>query len=69
VDEGQVLSRLMILRSLFLKPKHCFSKAEKKKNQQMGERVTNSDYDGNKTAYKKKKKKRTDHVTKFNSSP
>jgi len=35
----------------------------------MGERVTNSDYDGNKTAYKKKKKKRTDHVTKFNSSP
>ena len=68
MDEGQVLSRLMILRALFLKPKHCFSK-EKKKNKQMGERVTISDYDGNKTAYQKKKKKRTDHVTKFSSFP
>ena len=35
----------------------------------MGERVTISDYDGNKTAYQKKKKKRTDHVTKFSSFP
>ena len=67
MDEDQVLSRLMILRSLFSKPKHCLSKAgKKKKNQQMGERVTISNYDENKTAYKNK---RTDHVAKFSSSP
>lgn len=64
MDEGQVLSRLMILRSVFLKPKHCFSKGEK--TQQMGGRVTISDYDGSKTAYIRK---RTDCVAEFSPSP